>query len=207
MLMERLLNYYTTERYRSCIPPNNHCAPNSFVTFLQISAKVVNSLDLRVSQHTLQSGAILHEEYKISLPMCFIHVIGELSSSSSKLKVDGLRGLEQQSSEFSLLSPKHYSYKFEAYQPTDPHIITEGMFLYLKIMYSTNTTQMQSYTRVCVCACRITCVCVGELLCYMWLSTCVYLVLHTRVLNKARVHKCLSIRVYLVSRYTRVANM
>ena len=92
---------------------------------------MVNSLDLRVSRHTFPSGAILHEEYKISLPMCFIHVIGQLSSSSSKLKVDGLCGLEQQSSEFSLLSPKEHGNKFETYHPTDPHIITEGTFLYL----------------------------------------------------------------------------
>ena len=67
---------------------------------------MVNSLDLEEIPRFAQSGAILSEEYKISLPMCFLHVIGQLHASSSKIKVDGLCGLGQESSEFSLVSPK-----------------------------------------------------------------------------------------------------
>ena len=55
--------------------------------------------------------------------MCFLRVIGKLSPSSSLLKVDGLCGIEQESSEFSLAFPTKHGYKFEIYQHIDPCII------------------------------------------------------------------------------------
>ena len=60
--------------------------------------------------------------------MCFIHIKGELSTSSSKLKIHGLCGLRQESSEFSLASPTEYGYKFDVYQHIQPHIedVTES---------------------------------------------------------------------------------
>ena len=89
---------------------------------------MVNSLNLRVFQHVAQSGVILNEKYKIDLPMCFVHVIGQLSTSSSRLKVDVLCGLEQESSEFSLVSPTKYVYNFKDYQHIEPEIIFESKF-------------------------------------------------------------------------------
>ena len=77
-----------------------------------------------------QPGIILKEEYKIDLPMCFVHVIGQLLRSSSKLKVDGLCGLGKESSEFSLLSPKKYGYNFKDYQHVEPYIFIESKVLY-----------------------------------------------------------------------------
>ena len=90
---------------------------------------MVNSLDLEEIPRFAQSGAILSEEYKIDLPMCFLHVIGQLPPSSSKIKVDGLCGLGQEPSEFSLVYPKDCGYKFKIYQHIDPEIIIESKFL------------------------------------------------------------------------------
>ena len=85
-------------------------------------------------QTLTQFGALLSEEYQTDLPMCFVHVIKQLPSSSSKIKVDGLCGLGQESSEFSLLSPTEYGYKFKTYQHIKPHIIAESKFLYLELV-------------------------------------------------------------------------
>ena len=62
------------------------------------------------------------EEREICFPMCFIYINGNLSSSSSILKVNGLHGIGQESSEFSLVSPTEYGYKFEIYQRMQPQI-------------------------------------------------------------------------------------
>ena len=67
--------------------------------------------------------------------MCFIHIKGELSTSSSKLKIHGLCGLGQESSEFSLASPTEYGYKFDIYQHVQPHIedITQSKYAIYEI--------------------------------------------------------------------------
>lgn len=65
-----------------------------------------------------------NEEYEINIPMCFIHVIRKLSSSSSILKVDGLCGMECKSSEFSLAFPTEHGYRFEIYEHVEAQIIT-----------------------------------------------------------------------------------
>ena len=57
-----------------------------------------------------------------NFPMCFFYIFGKLSPSSSKIKVDGLSGVRQEPSEFSLVSPMEYGYKFEIYQHIKPYI-------------------------------------------------------------------------------------
>ena len=54
---------------------------------------------------------------------CSLNIIGKLSPSSSKLKVDGLCGVRGESSEFSLASPTEYGYKFETYE----HVVESGI--------------------------------------------------------------------------------
>ena len=54
---------------------------------------------------------------------CSLNIIGKLSPLSSKLKVVGMCGVNEESSEFSLASPEEYGYKFEIYQHIEPDII------------------------------------------------------------------------------------
>ena len=62
--------------------------------------------------------------HEINFPMwCSLNIIEKLSPSSSKLKVDGLCGVSQESSEFSLASPTEHGYKFETYEHVEPDII------------------------------------------------------------------------------------
>ena len=67
------------------------------------------------------------EEHEICFPLCFIYIIGKLSASSSKLKVDGLCCVGQESSEFNLASPTENNYKFEIYQHIQPHVVNKSM--------------------------------------------------------------------------------
>ena len=66
---------------------------------------------------------------------------------------------------------------------------------------------MQRYVCVSVCVhVGITCVCRQTVL--LRVAKCMHVpVLHTCMLNKAHASKCLSTRMYLVSRYIRVANV
>ena len=62
--------------------------------------------------------------HEINFPMwCSLNIIGKLSPSSSKLKVVGMCGVNEESSEFSLTSPEEHGYKFEIYQHVEPDII------------------------------------------------------------------------------------
>ena len=60
---------------------------------------------------------------KYEFPMCHLYVISEMlisSPSQLKLKVDGLCGRNDESTEFSLASPTEYGYNFEIYQHHEP---------------------------------------------------------------------------------------
>ena len=63
-------------------------------------------------------------------PVCDLHVITEMlvsSPSQLKLKVEGLCGRNDESSEFSLASPTDYGYQFEIYQHHEPeHRLKKG---------------------------------------------------------------------------------
>ena len=63
-------------------------------------------------------------------PVCNLHVITEMlvsSPSQLKLKVDGLCGRNDESSEFSLASPTEYGYHFDIYQHHEPeHRLKKG---------------------------------------------------------------------------------
>ena len=55
--------------------------------------------------------------------MCHLHIVSEtLDSSPSQLilKVDGLCGRSDESSEFSLASPTEHGYSFEIYEHHEP---------------------------------------------------------------------------------------
>ena len=54
---------------------------------------------------------------------CYLHIIGKLAPSSSRLEVDGLCGVRQESSEFSLASPTEHGYKFKIYRHIEPAFI------------------------------------------------------------------------------------
>ena len=81
-------------------------------------------MGLRVSKEYIPSGNKVKvvEKYEVNFPMSFLYINGKSSSSSSKMKVNGLCGVGQEFSEFSLLSPTEYDYKFEKYEHIKPHI-------------------------------------------------------------------------------------
>ena len=62
---------------------------------------------------------------------CFLNIIGKLSASSSKLRVDGLCGINQESSEFSLASPTEHGYKFETYEHVVKPVIIKSELYHL----------------------------------------------------------------------------
>ena len=67
---------------------------------------------------------------------CSLYIIGKLSPSSSKLKVDGLCSTSKESAEFSLVSPKEYDYKFKKFSHVaKPGIIKSELFNWY-IMYA-----------------------------------------------------------------------
>ena len=84
------------------------------------------------------------EWHEINFPTwCSLNVIGKLSPSSSKLKVDGLCGVSQESSEFSLASPTEYGYKFEKYDHVAKPVIIKSELYNLYVYHD--------YT-LCVCS-------------------------------------------------------
>ena len=65
------------------------------------------------------------ERHEINFPMwCSLYIIGKLSPSSSKLKVDGLCGVGRESSEFSLASPTEHG--FEIYDHVAKPVIIKS---------------------------------------------------------------------------------
>ena len=80
--------------------------------------------------------------HEINFPTwCSLNIIGKLSPSSSKLKVEGLCGIKEESSEFSLASPIEYGYKFEAYEHVEPVIVKSELNIEFVAI---------SYVRMCV---------------------------------------------------------
>lgn len=75
-----------------------------------------------MSRHFFENWKYI-DIFEISFPMSFFYIIGNLSSSSSKLTVNGLCGIGQDSSEFSLGSPTEHRSKFESYDHIEPQII------------------------------------------------------------------------------------
>lgn len=64
----------------------------------------------------------VNKQYVNGFPLCLLVISARLSPSSSSLKVNGLCGIRQESSEFSLASPTECVYKFEICEPTEPHV-------------------------------------------------------------------------------------
>ena len=81
-------------------------------------------MDLRISKNITLSGCKMNktESCKVNFPMSFLYMIGKSTRSLYKMRVDGLRGVAQESSEFSLLSPAEHDYKFEKYEHIEPYI-------------------------------------------------------------------------------------
>ena len=65
------------------------------------SKQKIDCMDLRISKNYAQSGYKIKvtEDYEVNFPMSFLYIIGKSPRSSCKMRVDGLRGVEQ---EFSL---------------------------------------------------------------------------------------------------------
>ena len=64
---------------------------------------------------------------------CTLHIIGELSASSSILTVHGLCGINGKSTDFSLISPTEpteHGCQFESYQHIPPEIIKSKLLDY-----------------------------------------------------------------------------
>ena len=76
------------------------------------------------------------EWLEINFPTwCSLNIIGKLSPLSGEVIVDGLCGIDQESSEFSLASPTEHGYKFETYELVEPVIVKSELFnLYVFIL-------------------------------------------------------------------------
>ena len=98
--------------------------------FIQISKQKVDYLNLTSLVNDTQSGnndgSLVENEYLTYFPRCLLLINGKLSVTSSRLKVNGLCGIEKESSEFNLAFPTESGYKFEVYDHTDPHIISKS---------------------------------------------------------------------------------
>lgn len=94
-------------------------------------------MDLILLGNDTQSGSnddsLVENEYLTNFPRCVLLINGKLSLISSKLRVNGLCGIAQESSEFNLAYPTEFGYKFEVYDHIDPQIVLQSK---IKVLYT-----------------------------------------------------------------------
>ena len=97
---------------------------------MQISKHKVDNIDLKLLGKDTQSGSnddgSVENEYLTSFSRCVLLINGKLSLTSSRLRVNGLRGIAQESTEFNLAFPTESGYRFEVYDHIDPNIIRKS---------------------------------------------------------------------------------